>query len=64
MWGQAPLTPVERLEFSFTLPNTIHSYAQLGEPRCGGEHPWPYGCPIPVPFFGFLKSMISTEQKK
>jgi len=34
-----------------------------GRARRGGERPWFHRYPIQVPFFGFLTSMISTEQK-
>ena len=62
MRGQAPLTPMSGWIFLLRCRSTIHSHAPRGEPRRGGERPWPHRYPIPVPSFGFLTSMISTEQ--
>ena len=60
--GQAPLTPKSGWIFLLRCRSTIHSHAPRGEPRRGGERPWPHRYPIPVPSFSFLTSMISPEQ--
>jgi hypothetical protein len=57
MRGQAPLTPC------YAADVRSHSHTPRGEPRRGGERPWPHRYPIPVPSFSFLTSMISPKQK-
>ena len=60
--GASPLDPPRAVGFFFYAAEYDPSHAPLGEPRRGGERPWPHRYPIPVPSFSFLKSMISTEQ--
>jgi hypothetical protein len=60
--GASPPHTQER--FDFSPAGEIHGHAPQGEPRRGGECPWPRRYPIPVPFFGFLTGMISLEPEK